>query len=374
MKLRFYARKCKQRRDGTSPVEVSVTVDKRKIITLPLSYNHKKFLKDRFSKEYVETEKQHFSHIYLQILQSGLTPTTDLVIDYYRNGAKSQIYTLGNLWDDFNEQLELKDRAGEMTLSNRTKYNRAVEAFFTVINKGMPAEDLKRCHIEKLSLELKLKGLKDVSISGYLAKIKTMVLFGMNNGKLSHNPFYGIKIVKSSPETIRYLTEEEIETIKSKDLCGRLSKVRDIFLFSCFSGLAYTDMAHLTAEDIKCDENGEKWLKKQRGKTGVTYTVPLLPEAEEILSKYGGRLPMISNVRLNGYLKEIGDICHISTNLTCHVGRHTFACLLIQKGLPLEVIAKALGHSNTNTTKIYAKLLDKTVVETIRNAFTKMAG
>lgn len=83
---------------------------------------------------------------------------------------------------------------------------------------------------------------------------------------------------------------------------------------------------------------------------------------------------MISNVRLNGYLKEIGDICHISTNLTCHVGRHTFACLLIQKGLPLEVIAKALGHSNTNTTKIYAKLLDKTVVETIRNAFTKMAG
>jgi integrase len=139
--------------------------------------------------------------------------------------------------------------------------------------------------------------------------------------------------------------------------------VRDLFVFAANTALSYCDLSSLRREDIQID--GEvMYLKKKRGKTGVTYILPLNDTAINLLRKYDYELPVISNQRYNSYLKEIADICGIRKTLTTHLARHTAATLMLNAGIAIEVVSKILGHSNTKMTQHYAKLLDKTVINT----------
>ena len=141
----------------------------------------------------------------------------------------------------------------------------------------------------------------------------------------------------------------------------RLEKVRNVFAFCCFTGLAFTDADHLRPEHISTDENGVTWIHKHREKTAVMSRIPLLPHPIKLLEKYkaigleGKLLPVPSNQRMNSYLKEISAICNIDKTLTTHCARHTFACLAVEYGMPIDVLAKILGHTNTNMTRHYAK-------------------
>ena len=167
---------------------------------------------------------------------------------------------------------------------------------------------------------------------------------------------------------MEFLTEDEVKKIKDKQLyCDRLDKVRDLFLFQCFTGLAYADMAKLTKEDFLGNSLGQTYIKKERCKTRVTFIAVLLPEALEVAKKYDYELPVLSNQKYNAYLKEIKDICGISKPLHTHIGRHTAATYLLNKGLSLETVAKILGHSSTSITKHYAKLLDNSVFKAVAN-------
>ena len=140
-----------------------------------------------------------------------------------------------------------------------------------------------------------------------------------------------------------------------------MEAVRDIFIFSCFSGLAYIDTANLEASNI-VTENGEPWIVTSRHKTGIPCNIPLLKVPQRILKKYEGKdkkgrlLPILSNQKMNAYLKEIADVCGIEKNLTCHVARHTFATLMLNLGVSIESVSKMLGHTNIKTTMIYARL------------------
>ena len=141
----------------------------------------------------------------------------------------------------------------------------------------------------------------------------------------------------------------------------RLNKVRDCFLFQAYTGLSYSDMAGLTKDDfIACDKG--MYLHKARVKTKVNYTVFLLPKAIALLEKYDWKLPVLSNQKYNSYLGEIKDIIGISKPLHSHIARHTAATQFLNNGLSIDVVAKILGHTNTNMTKHYAKLLDTTVL------------
>jgi site-specific recombinase XerD len=180
-----------------------------------------------------------------------------------------------------------------------------------------------------------------------------------------------------------FLVEEEIQTIASKEFATeRLNQVRDIFLFSCFTGLAYIDVKKLTKNNITIGIDGEKWIYTNRQKTDTRSNIPLLPMAEEIIAKYkehpqclneGKLLPVLSNQKMNAYLKEMADVCGITKELTFHIARHTFATTVtLTNGVPIESVSKMLGHKNLRTTQHYAKILDKKVSDDMKMLKAKL--
>lgn len=153
----------------------------------------------------------------------------------------------------------------------------------------------------------------------------------------------------------------------------RLEHVRDLFIFSCFCGLAYSDVANLRQENIRKSFDGNLWIMTKRQKTNTDVNVPLLDIPKMILKKYKGKLPdgkilpIISNQKLNAYLKEIADVCGIKKNLTFHCFRHTFAVTVcLENGLPIETLSKMLGHTNLKVTQAYARITYRKVTEDMK--------
>ena len=166
-----------------------------------------------------------------------------------------------------------------------------------------------------------------------------------------------------------FLSQDEIETMFNKEFATeRLNQVKDIFLFSCFTGLAYADVKKLKQNNVGLGVDGERWIFINRTKTDTRSNIPLLPVSSAILEKYRNHpqavnqerlLPILSNQKMNSYLKEIADLCGIHKELTFHIARHTFATTVtLTNGVPIESVSKMLGHKNLHTTQHYAKILD----------------
>lgn len=187
------------------------------------------------------------------------------------------------------------------------------------------------------------------------------------------DPFVNFKMTKK--EVIReILTEQELQTLISKDIQNtRIRQVRDIFIFSCFTGLAYIDAKRLKRSEIVIGMDGERWIYTRRKKTDSPTRIPLLPVVLDIIEVYkdhpqclndGSLLPIPSNAKLNAYLKEVANICGINKYLTFHIARHTFATTVtLNDGVPIESVSKMLGHKNIKITQIYAKIIDRKVSE-----------
>ncbi|MFI3306468.1 MAG: site-specific integrase [Rikenellaceae bacterium] len=197
----------------------------------------------------------------------------------------------------------------------------------------------------------------------FLQLLKRITIIARDNGLLKIDPFANHKIRMKRVDR-GYLTQQEVELIAKKHLVSeRLEQVRDIFIFSCFTGLAYIDVRNLTKANIKTSFDGNLWIMTKRQKTNVTVNVPLMAIPMKILDKYKGKtkdellLPVISNQKVNSYLKEIDDVCGIDKNLTSHLARHTFATTTtLSKGIPIETVSKMLGHTSISTTQIYARI------------------
>lgn len=217
----------------------------------------------------------------------------------------------------------------------------------------------------------------------YLSNFRKIVKRCLLNGWLQKDPFMGFKMPKREVERTA-LTEKELQEMTSKTFSAeRLTLVRDIFLFSCYSGLAYADVKKLRRTDIIIGVDGEKWISSKRQKTDVTARIPLLPPALAILEQYRNHpaciiedriLPILTNQKMNAYLKEIADLCGIAKNLTYHIARHTFATTVtLSNGVPIETVSKMLGHRNLKTTQHYARILDTKIsmdMKQIRNKFS----
>jgi site-specific recombinase XerD len=207
----------------------------------------------------------------------------------------------------------------------------------------------------------------------YLRNFKKVIHICLKNGWLQRDPFLGFKMSKK--EVVRsFLTKEELQKMAARDFgMERLSQVRDIFLFSCFTGLAYADVQKLKRSEIVTGPDGGKWIYTSRQKTDTVSRIPLLPTALTILERYSENpqclnqdrvLPVLSNQKMNAYLKEIADLCGINKPLTFHIARHTFATTVtLLNGVPMESVSKMLGHTNLRTTQHYAKILDIKVSE-----------
>jgi integrase len=221
-------------------------------------------------------------------------------------------------------------------------------------------------------LEFYLKSEKNIDSSTNpccIKKLKHIAKACVVKKWLTSDPFVGFKM-SPAKSTRGYLTTEEVNVICDKKLpLPRLEFVKDMFLFSCFTGLAYIDIYNLTAEDIVVGIDKKKWISTERQKTETSSKIPLLPQAMAILKKYSSvaknenRLfPMLSNQKTNLYLKEISVLCGLTKPLTFHMARHTFATIItLTNGVPIETVSKMLGHTKIETTQIYAKVLDNKV-------------
>ncbi len=205
----------------------------------------------------------------------------------------------------------------------------------------------------------------------YLQFFKKVVMISFKNGWLKTNPFADISLTLK--ETDRpYLNQSEIDSIINKEFQNeRLSFVKDMFLFSCYTGLAYIDIYKLKKSEIEVNPNGIYWIRTRRQKTGVKAHIPLLEFPSEILNKYTTLkdlkgddrvFNLISNQKVNAYLKEIGDLCCIEKNLTFHIARHSFATTVtMMNGVPMESVSKMLGHKDLRSTQHYARIVDEKV-------------
>jgi len=204
----------------------------------------------------------------------------------------------------------------------------------------------------------------------YIKNFKKIIQIALANEWIKKNPFANFKARLKEVERY-FLTEEELQQIINKKFSVlRVALVRDIFVFSCYTGLAYSDVAKLTSDNIVKRDDNALWLQTKRTKTNTRVSIPLLPTALQILNNYSVQnpgagvklLPILSNQRMNTYLKEIADVCGIQKELTFHIARHTFATTVtLSNGVPIESVSKMLGHKSIAMTQHYAKIIDRKV-------------
>ncbi|WP_317127600.1 site-specific integrase [Mucilaginibacter kameinonensis] len=217
----------------------------------------------------------------------------------------------------------------------------------------------------------------------YIKNFKKIIRICIANGWLDKDPFINYK-AKVKEVVRQYLTRDEIQVMADKAFVSeRVNQVRDIFLFSCFTGLAYADVKKLKRSELNVGLDKQQWIFTSRQKTDSPSRIPLLPIALKILSKYEDNaeclhkdrlLPVLSNQKMNSYLKEIADLCGIKKELTYHIARHTFATsVTLANGVSIESVSKMLGHKNIRTTQHYAKILDARVSEDMEILRSKLA-
>lgn len=236
-------------------------------------------------------------------------------------------------------------------------------------------------------LKGKYKSKQEKTISNNYAnkqhsRLRTVLHKAVREGYINTNPYQTVRL--KAKKTLRdYLTEEELNAVTIDGLQNNhsLQRVRDYFLFSCYTGLRYEDAYKLKMSDIKQEPDGTLAINITMGKTNDQVYVPLLAPAIRIMEKYQSDearkvfnyvLPRISNQKVNAYLKTIADLVGINKELTHHVARHTCATLLLNKGMPIEVVQKILGHADIRTTKIYAKMLNSTVKDEMQKINSKI--
>lgn len=217
----------------------------------------------------------------------------------------------------------------------------------------------------------------------YLGNFKKIVLACVKKKWLPCDPFLDFKLKKNKVKKLA-LSKSELAKLEEKTFTiDRISQVRDIFLFSCYTGLAYIDTKQLKSSDIGKGVDGNLWILSSRQKTQGETNIPLLPKALEILDKYknhpqcqssGTLLPMLSNQKMNSYLKEIADLCEIPKTLTYHIARHTFATTvtLINK-VPIETVSKMLGHASIKQTQEYAQVVEEKISQDMKDLKLRLA-
>ena len=305
-----------------------------------------------------------------------MSVTTQNVKDMFLDKITAKQFTLLELYNEHNRDMIKKVGKSIVEATYRKHVVTVVQLKEFMLSEydrwDMNLSEINGIFIDKFFTFLLAK-LQNNTAVGSMKRLKSVLRIALDNNYTDVNAFKNFRM-KLEKIDIPYLTERELKTIISKDFgCERLNKIREVFVFNSLTGLAFSDSKDFTKEFIVVDNNGDKWINKNRNKTKVLARIPLLPLAECILEKYNYQLPVPSNVKMNAYLKEIGDICGIEKKLCTHVARHTAATLFLNNGISLDSVAAILGHTNTKITQRYAKLLDTTIMGEMKNMKLKFA-
>ena len=372
--LQFYCRRSKATKNGLAPIEASIIINgKRVFINLPRKETPEDFArqtqakKNNDLKDYLYEVRNKFNEVQTDMMRNNIPLTAASLKEYFKSGGVKP-YTLEDVWADY-LQIQEKRIGKTITQMSYNKYVSARNTMYGYVSKDMELTAITPATIQSVLVNLQSK-YKEGTVCSIMTKIKTVIMFGKDNGKIQINPFQNIKYSRGKQD-IEYLTEEEIKVLTSKHFdIERLERVRDLAVFQIASGMAYIDTQKLKPEDIHYDEAGNCYIYKERQKTGVKYTAVVFPEGAEILKKYNNRLPSISNQKGNAFLKEIQEICGIKKTLHFHLFRKTYGTRLLNRGVRLETVSKCLGHSSTQITQMaYSKLLKETIIKEVTSVF-----
>jgi site-specific recombinase XerD len=390
--LHFYAKSTKANANGLLPIYVRLTVDGKR-----LEFSTKKFVeKSKWSSELSKmkgtTDEARSINSYLDLMKSKvldaqmelLHRNEPLSIENFKNkllGNEERQRMLVPIFQDHNNKI--KELVGkEYAPGTLERYTTSLKHTIEFMQWKYNVSDIDITKIDHAFItdyEFWLRSVRNCANNTsvkYIKNFNKIIKICLANDWLDKNPFANYKSKVKEVERV-YLTETEIQSIIEKDFkTERLSLVRDIFLFSCFTGLAYIDVKNLTKSHISFGIDGEKWIFTHRQKTESASKIPILPVTQMIIDKYENHpqsnnqeklLPILSNQKMNAYLKEIATVCEIEKELTFHIARHTFATTVtLTNGVPIESVSKMLGHKNLRTTQHYAKVLDRKVSEDMK--------
>lgn len=370
MRLNYLCRASKARKNGLSPIELSIIINGgRTIITLDRyikasSFNAstQKVRGDKEVNDYLETIKKKCYTIENELIKMD-SLDIDTFVSSFKNGIVGKEDTLLKVYDKHNELYKGSVLSGRVDNTAIYKYRKSRERLATYI-KTLGKDDIKLKDITPSFCtgyhNYCMSSLKSSTVAKELKMFKRVLQFAVSERYIDVNPFQ----IKIKTDKLEYhpLTPQEIEVLWNHKITNeRIEKVRDLFIFQCYTGLSYCDMATLTKDDIV-----DGVIYKNRRKTDVKSIIPLLPVSKTILEKYDYNLPVISNQKYNQYLKALGDLCECRMTLHSHLARHTYATLLLNKGVDMVTVSKTMGHSNSKITEsIYAEMRKETVVNNI---------
>ena len=389
----FFIRRDKKRKDGTCPIMCRITIDgiesrfNTKVYVEDASWNVKANKvsgnnpENRKKNARLDDIKASLHRIYHEIQRFDVATPERIKGEFL--GLDQSGETLLNLFDIHNKDVESLVGISR-SAATLQKYKVTRKHVANYIKKKYRVSDIPLKSINHMFIrdfEIYLLTHEKVShntMAKFMQFFKRIIILARNNGLINQDPFANYKIRLKKVDR-GYLTEEELTKIMIKKFpTKRLEQVRDVFLFSCFTGLAYIDVKRLSKDDIRTSFDGNLWILTKRKKSDVTVTVPLMEIPQKILAKYEGTLPedkilpVLSNQKMNAYLKEIADVCGITKNLTFHLARHTFATTVtLSKGVPIETVSKMLGHTNIQTTQIYARITNEKISEDMRGLSDK---
>ncbi|WP_027379106.1 site-specific integrase [Chryseobacterium daeguense] len=385
--LLFYVKKSKINANGEVPIYLRITVDgkiteistKRTVNTKRWSSGMQKVTgtseEVKSLNFYLKTFEQKIYNIYHDLIKDNENVTCEILKNKFL-GTGELNRTLIPIFLDHNDRME-RLIGKEFASGTLGRYKTCLSHIreFLKWKFNLSDIDIKKIDFTFLNdFEFFLRterSCNNNSAVKYIKNFGKIVRICLANGWIERDPF--LNYSSSFNEVSRvFLNEQELEIMFNKDFKNeRLSQVRFIFLFSCYTGLAYIDTRQLTMDNVNVGLDGNKWIYTTRQKTKTKSNIPLLPKAEEIIEKYanhptclnsGRLLPILSNQKMNAYLKEIADLCDINKELTYHIARHTFATTItLSNGVPIESVSKMLGHKNIKTTQHYAKILDQKV-------------
>lgn len=394
IKVIFYLKASKTTKDGESPIFARITLPGQSItvstgksiskerwqltsnLRASLRLEKEKIIKNALERFRMDVESRHST-----LSQNGKTYNLEELKEALlgKPALKRKPAGIIGIMEKHNTHFKKKTDAGDRAPASLQKYERAKGLLSTFLLKQYKVGEMDSSKIDGefiLELESFLRydskfkgtvGIKNNSAVKYMRMFKTACRHAMVMGAIEKNPFdaYGGKLKVTDAV---FLTQKELDTIESKTFgTGRLEKVKDIFLFSCYTGYAPVDATQLDQANIIRDGSGNLWIMARRAKTDIRANVPIHPPAHKIIEKYNGKqdglLPSISNQKMNAYLKEIGDICGIAKKLTWYVARHTFATTVtLGNGVRIENVSAMMGHTNIRQTQHYAKVIDENVM------------
>lgn len=398
--LSCYLKRSNALKTGEAPIYLRITVNKQ-VAVVSLQGNvppnlwdqakERSRAKDKSAIElnnYINSAKAKITTIFRELELDGKPITAQLLKDMYLgNHVVEEIgRTLNEVHSEHNERCR-KLLGVEYSQSTIYKFDTSLKYLQEFMTKELemediPLKDINEDFIRKYELYLKTeKGCANNSAIKHLKIFKKITRIALLNDWLPKDPFVSIKFRQDEVHT-DFLTMLELEALMNKNIATkRLSQIRDVFVFCCFTGLAFVDVKNLKQEHIIKNSADEMWIRKSREKTNNMCNIPLLNIPKSLLEKYkndkdcqakGQLLPVPTNQKMNAYLKEVADICGIEKRLSTHVARHTFATTItLANKVTMENVAKMLGHSSTRMTQHYAKVLDQSIMEDMMNVDSK---